>query len=54
MHRRLPGALVLPTILFTCAALLAAQDEPTPPAVLELGNTGGFDMMLQNRGGLPR
>ena len=23
-----------------------------PPAVLELGNTGGFDMMLQNRGGL--
>jgi multidrug efflux pump len=25
-----------------------------PPAVLELGNTGGFDMMLQNRGGLPR
>ena len=25
-----------------------------PPAVLELGNTAGFDMMLQNRGGLPR
>jgi multidrug efflux pump len=25
-----------------------------PPAVLELGNTGGFDLMLQNRGGLPR
>ena len=23
-----------------------------PPAVLELGNTGGFDLMLQNRGGL--
>src|SRR5688572_8281621 len=23
-----------------------------PPAVLELGNTGGFDFMLQNRGGL--
>jgi multidrug efflux pump len=23
-----------------------------PPAVLELGNTAGFDMMLQNRGGL--
>jgi len=25
-----------------------------PPAVLELGNTAGFDMMLQNRGGLSR
>ncbi|HEX6636595.1 MAG TPA: efflux RND transporter permease subunit [Steroidobacteraceae bacterium] len=25
-----------------------------PPAVLELGNTAGFDMMLQNRGSLPR
>ena len=25
-----------------------------PPAVLELGNTAGFDLMLQNRGGLPR
>jgi multidrug efflux pump len=25
-----------------------------PPAVLELGNTGGFDLMLQNRGGLTR
>jgi len=25
-----------------------------PPAVLELGNTAGFDMMLQNRGGLTR
>jgi multidrug efflux pump len=25
-----------------------------PPAVLELGNTGGFDLMLQNRGGLSR
>jgi multidrug efflux pump len=24
-----------------------------PPAVLELGNTAGFDLMLQNRGGLP-
>ena len=23
-----------------------------PPAVLELGNTAGFDLMLQNRGGL--
>ena len=25
-----------------------------PPAVLELGNTAGFDLMLQNRGGLDR
>ncbi len=25
-----------------------------PPAVLELGNTAGFDLMLQNRGGLSR
>jgi multidrug efflux pump len=25
-----------------------------PPAVLELGNTSGFDMQLQNRGGLDR
>jgi multidrug efflux pump len=25
-----------------------------PPAVLELGNTSGFDMQLQNRGGLSR
>ncbi|HEY6123172.1 MAG TPA: efflux RND transporter permease subunit, partial [Steroidobacteraceae bacterium] len=25
-----------------------------PPAVLELGNTAGFDLMLQNRGGMPR
>src|SRR6185436_3139986 len=25
-----------------------------PTAVLELGNTAGFDLMLQNRGGLPR
>jgi multidrug efflux pump len=32
------------------AVIIAAP----PPAVLELGNTSGFDMQLQNRGGLSR
>jgi multidrug efflux pump len=48
------GALLARTNKYFSSIKEANIIAVPPPAVLELGNTAGFDMMLQNRGGLPR